>query len=222
MTQRTLQLNDKLAEYLLKVGVTETPILKALRHETATHRLAKMQIAPEQGQLLAWLANLIEAKRYLEIGVFTGYSCLAVTQALTTPAEVIACDVSTAFTEIAKRYWLLAGVTNSIQLILQPAQLTLQQLVAQGKLDYFDIAFIDADKPSTPDYVEFCLKLVRPGGIIAIDNILSGGRVIAPHRNDPPGVHILHKFNLEIIKDPRVKLVTLPVGDGLTLLKRKY
>lgn len=221
MTRQTLNLDPALSAYLLQVGVNEHPVLTELRLETATHRLAKMQIAPEQGRLLAWLARLIGAHRYLEIGVFTGYSTLAVALALPEKErEIVACDVSEAFTQIARYHWQRAGVAEQIQLVLQPALDTLDELLTAGRQSDFDMAFIDADKPGTPDYFEHCLQLVRPGGIIAIDNVLLNGRVLAPQENDPPGVHVIQAFNAQIGADPRVEHVTLPVGDGLTLLRR--
>jgi len=221
MTRQTLSLDTSLSDYLLTIGVTESPLLRELREENAGHRLAKMQIAPEQGQLLGWLARLIGARRYLEIGVFTGYSSLAVMQALPGDGEIVACDVSDEFTRVARRYWEKAGVAERIRLVLQPAQKTLAELLAAGEAGRFDMAFIDADKPSYPAYFEACLQLVRPGGIIAIDNVFLSGRVVEPKPEDPPGVHILHEFNARLVNDERVHPVTLPVGDGLTLLIRR-
>lgn len=220
MTRKTLHLDPDLAAYLLRVGVNEHPLLTQLREETATHRLAKMQVAPEQGRLLAWLARLIGARRYLEIGVFTGYSSLAVALAMPDDAEIVACDVSELFAQVARRYWQMAGVEQRIRLVMQPALNTLDELLASGRQDSFDLAFIDADKPGTPDYYERCLRLVRPGGVIAVDNILLGGRVLHPQADDPPGVHIMRAFSENIATDKRVEQVMLPVGDGLTLLRR--
>ncbi|MCW3479632.1 class I SAM-dependent methyltransferase [Neisseriaceae bacterium JH1-16] len=221
MTRQTISLDSALSDYLLAIGVTESPLLRELREENASHRMAKMQIAPEQGQLLGWLARLIGARRYLEIGVFTGYSSLAVAQALPEDGEIVACDVSNEFTQVARRYWEKAGMTERIRLVLQPAINTLNELIAAGETGRFDLAFIDADKPSYPAYFEACLQLVRPGGIIAIDNVFLNGRVVDPKPEDPPGVHILHAFNASLVHDERVHHVTLPVGDGLTLLIRR-
>lgn len=220
MTRKTLHLDPDLAAYLLRVGVNEHPLLAQLRQETATHRLAKMQVAPEQGRLLAWLARLIGARRYLEIGVFTGYSSLAVALAMPNDAEIVACDVCEPFTQVARRYWQLAGVAQRIRLVMQPAMNTLDELLASGEQNSFDLAFIDADKPGTPDYYERCLQLVRPGGVIAVDNILLGGRVLNPQAGDPPGVHTMRAFSESIAADARVEQVILPIGDGLTLLRR--
>ena len=220
MTRQTLHINLDLADYLLRVGVNEHPLLAQLRQETAAHRLAKMQVAPEQGRLLAWLVRLIGARRYLEIGVFTGYSSLAVALALPVDGEIVACDICEEFTQVARRYWQLAGVEQRIQLMMQPALVTLDELLASGAQGSFDMAFIDADKPGTPDYYQRCLQLVRPGGVIAVDNVLLGGRVLAPQAGDPPGVHIMRAFSENIAADTRVEQVMLPVGDGLTLLRR--
>lgn len=220
MTSRTVALDATLHHYLMDIGVTEYPVMRALREFTATHRLAKMQIAPEQGQFMGWLAQLIGARRYLEIGVFTGYSALAVALAMPADSEVVACDVSDTFTSIARDYWQQAGVAERIRLVLQPALQTLQQLLAEGRAGQFDLAFIDADKPSYRDYFEACLQLVRPGGVIAIDNIFLSGRVVAPRPEDPPGVHLMHAFNAELRDDARIRHCVLPIGDGLTLCTR--
>lgn len=217
MTDRTLALDERLYDYLLKIGLTESPTMAKLRAYTATHRLAKMQLAPEQGQFMRWLARLMGARRYLEIGVFTGYSSLAVAEVLPPDGEVVACDVSDMFTTIAREHWREAGVAERIRLVLQPALTTLQELLDDGQAGHFDLALIDADKPNTPAYYEACLKLVRPGGVIAIDNIFLGGRVVEPQADDPPGVHVMHAFNGELKHDKRVELCVLPFGDGLTL-----
>ncbi|GGY09612.1 O-methyltransferase [Paludibacterium paludis] len=222
MTRRSPSFDSAIHDYLLKVGVTETPVQRELREFTATHRMAKMQIAPEQGQLLAWLARLTGVRRYLEIGVFTGYSALSVAQALPQDGEVVACDVSREFTGVAETYWQRAGVRDRIRLVLQPAMRTLDTLIGEERRAAgFDMAFIDADKPGTPDYYEACLTLVRPGGIIAIDNVFLGGRVVDPAKSDPPGVHVMHAFNASLVKDERVALCLLPIGDGMTLLMKR-
>ncbi|TDR80381.1 class I SAM-dependent methyltransferase [Paludibacterium purpuratum] len=217
MTRQSIPLDATLTDYLHAIGVTEHPVMRELREYTAAHRLAKMQIAPEQGQFMGWLARLIGARRYLEIGVFTGYSALAVALSLPDDGEVVACDVSEEFTRVAREYWQKAGVAERIQLTLQPAARTLQELLEAGRYNDFDMAFIDADKPGTPEYFEACLQLVRPGGVILLDNIFLGGRVLAPQPNDPPGVHVMHTFNAGLAKDARIRLSVLPMGDGMTL-----
>lgn len=221
MTRHTLQLDSALHEYLLGIGLTEPEVMRELRAFTATHRLAKMQISPDQGQFLAWLTRVLGVRRHLEIGVFTGYSALAVALAMPEDGHIVACDVSATFTDVAREYWRRAGVADRIRLVLQPALDTLTQLLAQEGAGGFDMAFIDADKPSTPDYFEACLQLVRPGGVIVLDNIFLGGRVMAPQPSDPPGVHVMHAFNAALRDDPRVHLSVLPMGDGMTLVHKR-
>lgn len=211
----------ELREYLRATGMREHPELVRLREETRGHRLGKMAIAPEQAAMLCWLAKLIRAERYLEIGVFTGYSSTAMALVLPEHGSITACDINVSFTEIAQRAWQRAGVVGKISLHLQPALLTLDELIDNGESDSYDIAFIDADKPPTPQYFERCLKLVRQGGIIAIDNILLGGRVAAAAQSDePPSVPILRAFNAALAQDARVLPITLPLGDGLTLVQK--
>ncbi|MBV8678850.1 MAG: class I SAM-dependent methyltransferase [Aquitalea sp.] len=220
MTSRTVPLDGPLHDYLMAIGLTEPPVMRELREFTAGHRMAKMQIAPEQGQFMGWLTRLLGVRRYLEVGVFTGYSTLAVALAMPDDGQVVACDLSVEFTDIARDYWRKAGVEQRIRLVLQPALQTLQQLLDEGQAGQFDLAFIDADKPSYQDYFEACLQLVRPGGVIAIDNIFLSGRVVSPQPQDPPGVHLVHAFNARLQQDARVRHCVLPVGDGLTLCTR--
>ena len=221
MTRTTIAVDDRLAAYLLQIGVTEHPVQTALREFTATHRMAKMQISPEQGQFLAWLVKLLGVRRYLEIGVFTGYSALTVALAMGEQGGNVACDMSTEFTTIARDYWRQAGVEDSIALYVQPAVKTLQMLLDDGQAGSFDLAFIDADKTSYPQYYEACLQLVRPGGVIAVDNIFLGGRVVEPQPEDPPSVRAMQAFNASLKHDPRVVMSVLPIGDGMTLLTRR-
>ena len=221
MTRTTIAVDDRLAAYLLQIGVTEHPVQTALREFTATHRMAKMQISPEQGQFLAWLVKLLGVRRYLEIGVFTGYSALTVALAMGEQGNTVACDMSTEFTTIARDYWRQAGVEDSIALYVQPAVKTLQMLLDDGQAGSFDLAFIDADKTSYPQYYEACLQLVRPGGVIAVDNIFLGGRVVEPQPEDPPSVRAMQAFNASLKHDPRVVMSVLPIGDGMTLLTRR-
>ncbi|QEL57377.1 class I SAM-dependent methyltransferase [Chromobacterium paludis] len=221
MTRHTVALDSALSAYLFDIAVTEHPAQRELREFTAGHRLAKMQISPDQGQFMGWLARLIGARRYLEIGVFTGYSALTVALAMPEDGQVVACDVSETFTAVAREYWAKAGVADRIDLRLQPALATLRELLAQGRAGSFDLAFIDADKPGYRDYYEACLQLVRPGGVIAIDNIFLSGRVVDPKPQDPPGVHLVHAFNASLKTDARVHMCVLPIGDGLTLCTRR-
>ena len=211
-----------LQAYLNRIGEPEHPVLQALRGRTQNHRLGKMALAREQAALLTWLARLIRAERYLEVGVFTGYSSTAMALALPKRARITACDISVTFTDIARETWRQAGVEHKIELHLQPALLTLDDLIAQGLENTYDMALIDADKPPTPQYYERCLQLVRSGGIIAIDNVLLGGRVMEEGGLDrPPSIAVLQDFNRRLPLDGRIVPITLPVGDGLTLLLKK-
>jgi predicted O-methyltransferase YrrM len=220
MIKQTLGLTPELYNYYQSIAPREPEILKQLREETAKHSLAIMQIAPEQGQFFAFLMQLIGAKKTLEIGVFTGYSSLVVALNLPPNGQVIACDVNEEYTNIAKTYWEKAGVAEKIQLMLAPAQNTLDELLAQGEANSFDFAFIDADKSNYDIYYEQALKLVRPGGIIAIDNVLWGGKVAEVDAQDNR-TQVIRRLNAKLQQDERVFLSVIPIADGLTLaLKR--
>ena len=222
MTVDTQNTPPGLQAYLNRIGEPEHPVLQALRGRTQNHRLGKMALAREQAALLTWLARLIRAERYLEVGVFTGYSSTAMALALPKRARITACDISVTFTDIARETWRQAGVEHKIELHLQSALLTLDGLIAQGLENTYDMALIDADKPPTPQYYERCLQLVRSGGIIAIDNVLLGGRVMEEAGRDrPPSIAVLQDFNRRLPLDGRIVPITLPVGDGLTLLLKK-
>ena len=222
MTVDTQNTPPGLQAYLNRIGEPEHPVLQALRGRTQNHRLGKMALAREQAALLTWLARLIRAERYLEVGVFTGYSSTAMALALPERARITACDISVTFTDIARETWRQAGVEHKIELHLQPALLTLDDLIAQGLENTYDMALIDADKPPTPQYYERCLQLVRSGGIIAIDNVLLGGRVMEEAGRDrSPSIAVLQDFNRRLPLDGRIVPITLPVGDGLTLLLKK-
>ncbi|KPN71010.1 class I SAM-dependent methyltransferase [Neisseria sp. 83E34] len=222
MSVHAATVNPELACYLRNISEPEHPVLTQLRTETSGHRLGKMAIAPEQAALLCWLARLMHAERYLEVGVFTGYSSTAMALALPEHGRLTCCDINVSFTDTARRFWQQAGVADKITLHLQPALITLDELINEGHAGSYDIAFIDADKPPTPQYYERCLTLVRSGGIIAIDNILLGGRVMQEATpNDPPALSILQAFNASLPHDNRIIPITLPVGDGLTLLLKK-
>lgn len=213
-------ISDALYDYLLGVSLREPEILQALRQETASHPMSQMQIAPDQGQLMAFLVQLMGAKQALEIGVFTGYSSLAVALALPPDGKLIACDVSEDYTAIARRYWQAAGVADKIDLRIAPALDSLNQLLAEGQANSFDFAFIDADKSAYPDYYEMALQLVRPGGLIAIDNVLWSGRVADPTVTDSR-TSLIREFNQKLHQDERISLSLLSIADGLTLaLKR--
>lgn len=220
MTPPLLHLDRTLDNYLQTFSLRELPILQQLRQETAQHPMGRMQIAPEQGQFMALLVQLMAAKKALEIGVFTGYSALSVALALPPDGRLIACDVDETSTAIARRYWQQAGVAHKIDLHLAPAQDTLDRLLSAGHANSFDFAFIDADKRHYPVYYEQSLQLVRPGGLIAIDNVLWSGRVANPDSQDNR-TNRMRVFNQHLHQDPRIHLSLVAIGDGLTLaLKR--
>ncbi len=220
MLKKTLGLDDQLYDYLLSTSLREPEILRQLRYETAHHPRAGMQIAPEQGQFMALLIQLIGARKTLEVGVFTGYSSLCVALALPPDGKIVACDVSEEFTAIARRYWQKAGVADKIDLRLAPAVETLDQLLAAGKAGTFDFAFIDADKENYYSYYERSLQLVRSGGLIAIDNVLWSGRVV-DFQDQEESTLAIRAFNEKLHHDERVTLSLVSISDGLTLaLKR--
>lgn len=222
MTVQAPIFTSELHHYLREISEAEHPILAQMRQDTQHHRLGKMAIAPEQAAFLVWLARLMGVQKYLEIGTFTGYSSTAIALALSDSARLTCCDINVTFTDVAKMNWQRAQVAHKITLHLQPALITLQELLDNGEAESYDMAFIDADKPPTPHYFESCLKLVRRGGVIIIDNILLNGRIIQPiGENSPPSHAILRQFNANLPYDERVMPLTLPLGDGLTLLMKK-
>ncbi|MDJ0796391.1 MAG: class I SAM-dependent methyltransferase [Calothrix sp. MO_167.B12] len=220
MANQTLGLSTQLYDYLLSVSLREPEILTKLRQETAQHPMARMQIAPEQGQFMALLVQLIAAKKTLEVGVFTGYSSLAVALALPKDGKVVACDVSEEYTAIARRYWQQAGVDRKIDLHIAPALDTLDRLIAAGEGDSFDFAFIDADKSNYDGYYERALQLIRPGGVIAIDNVLWFGQVADPQVQDNRTKNI-RALNQKLHEDERINLSLVPIADGLTLAMKR-
>jgi predicted O-methyltransferase YrrM len=219
MANRTLNLDDALYAYVLAHSLREHPAQTALREATKAHPHAGMQIGPEQGQLMALLVRLIGARRTIEIGVFTGYSALSVALALPDDGYVLACDVSEEYTRIGKPYWEAAGVAHKIRLTLAPARATLDARLADGEANAFDFAFIDADKTSYDEYYERCLALVRPGGLIAIDNVLWSGSVARPATT--PDTAALQALNDKLHHDERIDVCLLPIGDGLTLARKR-
>ena len=221
MSNQTLALSAEMTAWLRQTGWREAAPLARLREETAQHKQAKMQLAPEQGALLDWLLKLIGARHYLEVGTFTGYSALTAALAMGANGRVLACDVSPAFTDIAQNHWLAAGVREQIELVLQPALQTLDALLADGAAGRFDCMLIDADKPSYPAYLERGLQLVRQGGLILLDNMFLNGRVASPDPAEPPGVGIIRQLNADLKHDERVDLCVLPIGDGMTLLRKR-
>ena len=206
--------------YLRRVTVREPDVARRLREETAAQYDAGMQISPDQGQFMALLIHLLDARKTLEVGVFTGYSSLAVALALPEDGRIIACDVSEEWTAVAKRYWREAGVEHKIDLRLRPALQSLDDLIALGQAGSFDFAFIDADKEDYSQYYERCLALIRPGGLIAVDNVLWSGKVTDDSFNDAD-TRAIRAFNAQIKNDQRVWLSMLPIRDGLTLACKK-
>lgn len=216
MANKTLALTDALHAYLVDHSVREPDILRRLRAETAGESLSMMQISPEQGQFMQLLVRLMNARNCLEIGVFTGYSSLAVALALPAAGHLIACDVSEQWTAIARKYWREAGVDDKIDLRIAPALSTLEQLLAEGKAGSIDFAFIDADKVNYLGYYERAFALVRTGGLIAVDNTLWGGQVI-DKKAQSEDTRAIRRFNDQLHSDKRILLSMLPIGDGLSL-----
>lgn len=220
MSRRTEPLTDELYDYLIRVSLREPDVLRRLREETARLEQADMQIGPEQGQLMTLLVELLGATRVLEIGTFTGYSALAMALALPESGRVVACDVSEEWTGVARRYWAEAGVSHKIDLRLAPALETLDALLADGRAGDFDFAFIDADKESYATYFERSLELVRVGGLVAIDNVLWSGKVADPGVTDAD-TEAIRSLNAQLKDDERVSLSLVPIGDGLTLARKR-
>ena len=216
MSTATIILDEKLREYLLNVSVKEPEILRELREETAQMEYSAMQISPEQGAFMSFLVKLIQAKRTLEIGVFTGYSALVVAMALSEDGIVTACDVSEEWANVGMKYWKKAQVEDKIDLRIAPALKTLDQLLSEGKQGTYDFSFIDADKIEYQGYFDKSLELLRIGGLIAIDNVLWGGSVIDDSIQDS-STRAIRKFNENLSSDPRVSISMVPIGDGLTL-----
>lgn len=206
--------------YVFENSVRDDELLKALREETAQDEMARMQIAPEQGQFMALLVNLIGARRIIEVGTFTGYSSLCMARALPEDGEMICCDLDPTWTDIAQRYWQKGKVDHKIRLVLAPALETLKSLLDEGQHNRFDLAFIDADKENYDHYFECCLQLVRPNGLILLDNMLWSGRVADPAVNDADTT-ALRALNSKLKQDDRIELSLLTLADGLTLARKR-
>jgi predicted O-methyltransferase YrrM len=218
---RTIQWSEALTDYVDRVGVREHPVLKRCRGETeALGALSRMQIGPDQGAFMGFLARAIGAQRALEIGVFTGYSSLAVTLAMGPEGRLTACDLNEEFLTSARGYWRAAGVESQIEARIAPAKDTLIALIAEGRSNLYDFVFIDADKTGYDAYYEGALKLVRPGGVILIDNTLWSGAVADPKINDKD-TKALRALNQKLHVDGRIDLCLAPIGDGLTLCRRR-
>jgi predicted O-methyltransferase YrrM len=219
MPPRILHLDDALYDYVLAHSLREHPAQAALREATASHPHAGMQISPEQGQFMALLVRLMGARRTIEVGVFTGYSALSVALALPADGHLLACDISDEYTRIGRPYWRDAGIEYKIELQIAPALQTLDARLAKGAAGSYDFAFIDADKRSYDAYYERCLQLLRAGGLIAIDNTLWSGAVARPQQDADTAA--LHALNLKLHHDERIDVSLLPIGDGVTLARKR-
>jgi predicted O-methyltransferase YrrM len=219
MVHRSLLKDDALLAYVIAHGARERPVQAALREATRAHPHAGMQILPDQAQLLALLARLIGARQAIEIGVFTGYSALSVALALPVDGRLLACDISDAAPRIGQPYWQQAGVADKIDLRIGPALATLDDELAAGRAGAYDFAFIDADKTNYDGYYERALRLVRRGGLIVFDNMLWGGSVAGPARDDD--TRALQALNDKLLRDERIDMALLTVGDGVTLARKR-
>ena len=219
MSSHTLNLDATVYQYLQSHSLREHPAQIALRAATRTHPHAAMQISPEQGQFMALLIRLLGARRTIEVGVFTGYSALSVALALPDDGKILACDISDEFSRVGVPHWQAAGVTHKIDLQLAPALATLDARIKAGEQGQYDFAFIDADKSSYDAYYERCLLLLRRGGLIAIDNTLWSGKVAAPSAD--ADTQALQALNIKLHRDERVDMSMLPIGDGLTLARKR-
>jgi len=220
MSTRTLGMSEEVWRYLLDVTVHEAPLLARLREETQKLADSGMQISPEQGRFMAFLVELLGVRRYLEVGVFTGYSSLSVALSLPADGRIVACDMSDEWTSVARRYWAEAGVAERIELKLGPGVESLGGLVAGGAKGSFDLAFFDADKESSLEYFERGLELVRQGGVLAFDNALWGGKVANPAETADSTLN-LRALNAKACSDPRVSASLVPIGDGLLLVRKR-
>ena len=220
MTNKTLGLPDDVHDYLLRFGVREPEVLRRLRAETAKMPMAQMQIAPEQGAFMGWLVETLGVRKALELGTFTGYSSLAVALAMPDDGRIVCLDVSQEYTDVARRYWGEAGVDHKVELRLAPGLESLAALKAEGHSESFDFAFLDADKEPYPDYYEAILDLLRPGGILLVDNVFAGGKV-AEDGSDSGQVRAIRTLNERVIRDERVSALILPIADGVTLARKR-
>lgn len=220
MASRNAFLPDAIQQYIIDTTLRDLPVLRDLREETAKLPNAGMQTGADQVQLLQLLVRAIGARRCIEVGVFTGYSALGVALALPEDGHIVACDVSEEYTAIARRYWQRAGVGQKVDLRLAPATRTLDELIAGGESGRFDFAYIDADKTGYDAYYERCLQLLRPSGLLTIDNVLWSGEVVHRDAADPDTV-ALRALNEKIGKDERVDAGLVPIGDGLMIVRKR-
>ena len=219
MSNQTIQVDNNLYQYILSVSLREDSLLRELRAETSQLEMARMQISPEQGQFMALLLKLTGARRYLEVGTFTGYSALVCALAMPADAELFALDISAEWTDIARRYWERAGVAERIRLRLGSAAQTLQSMLPTEQ-NSFDAIFIDADKTGYAGYIQYGFELLRPGGFLMLDNVLWGGRVVDPADDDEDTVAI-RRVNEAMLADERFDISLVPIGDGLTLARKR-
>ncbi len=220
MSRRTIQLTEALEKYLLDNSLRDSDLRRELREVTAEHPMARMQISPEQGQFMFLIAKMLNATKAIEVGVFTGYSALCVAEALPENGLLVACDTNAEITNIAQLYWEQANVADRIELRIGPALETLTTLIQEGHQSSFDMAFLDADKKEYWDYYETCLDLLRPGGVILVDNVLWGGNVLDANDQTTDTVAI-RDFNKRLHQDERVHLSMIPIGDGVTLAVKR-
>ena len=221
MSSKTLFLSDDLYTYMKAVSLRESDILSRLREETSKDPMHMMQISPEQGQFMSLLIKIMAAERTIEVGVYTGYSSLCVAMAMPKQGKMVACDVSEEWTSIARRYWKEAGVSSKIDLYLAPAIQTLDRLLnRRGECGTYDFAFIDADKENYDGYYGRCLELLRPGGLMAIDNVFWGGSVANAEISDRE-TNAIRALNEKIRMDDRVDPCMMPIGDGLMLVRKR-
>jgi len=221
LSNQTLSIDDRLYQYLCAVSVNESDLLQQLREETKSVEFSNMQIAPEQGQFMSLLVKLIGAKKAIELGTYTGYSSICIAGALAEGGRLTCCDDSEKWTNVAKKYWALANLNDKISLELQPAEKTLQRLLDEGEASSFDFIFIDADKQNYSIYYEQGLRLLRKGGLMAVDNTLWSGSVADPDNNEP-GTRAIRRFNDMLKEDTRVTMSLVPIGDGLTLIIKDF
>lgn len=220
MSNRSIELDDRVHAYLMDVSLREDAVARSLREATAEMPERNMQIAPEQGQFMALLLQMLGARHCIEVGVFTGYSSLVMASVLPPDGRIVACDISETYTRMARPFWERAGVAERIDLRLGPAMDTLSGLLATEGPDGFDFAFIDADKSRYDDYYEICLRLLKPGGVVAIDNTLWHGTVADPSVSDRD-TEAIRALNAKLLGDDRIDLSLLPIGDGLTLCRKR-
>lgn len=221
MAIRTLGIDDALYEYMIGVSLRETDVMRRLREATLELPSRDLASAPEQSQFLAFLMKMLGAKAVIEVGIYTGYTTLAMAYALPEGGELVACDVNNEWASLAQRYWREAGMASKINLILAPALQTLTRLTADpSQRERFDLIYIDADKPNTRPYYELGLALLRRGGLIVIDNFFLSGTVIdAAHHG--ASVNAIRDINSQLLEDERIDLSVVPIGDGMTLARKR-